>query len=248
MRIIFLLLSFVVLRLTAQVSPVAFSKSTDVVPAIDKSGAITLTAARLKIDLAYPKGKKERPELTVLYQPKSGYYLWHITPHNPNNPDDTGLYLEGLKKRRSVVFADAESLSDFIFAGTIFVKVWRGQAASLDAAVSASIDEIQQGLPIAEGLGQHTDYKFVPVFGLLMGVEAKIPAGVKPFPEGFVCEPNVSSFCPTYNNTIASVTRQAGNWRLVLRNRFDVEVILDQDFELVSIVQLTQPKQGGPPK
>ena len=33
------------------------------------------------------------------------------------------------------------------------------------------------------------------------------------------------------------------NWRLVLRNRYDVEVIVDQNFDLVSAQQLTQPRK-----
>ena len=62
------LLSLVSIPLMAQVSSVAFSDSKDVVPAFDSSGAITLPAARLKVDIAYPHGKKERCELTVVYR------------------------------------------------------------------------------------------------------------------------------------------------------------------------------------
>jgi hypothetical protein len=222
---------------------VALSDSKDVVPAFDSSGAITLPAARLKLDIAYPHGKKERCELTVVYDPKTGHYLWHRLQPNPNNPDDTGLYLNVIKKQRAVAFADPAGLVDFGFAGTIFVKAWQGHADNLDAAVSASINEIQQGLATFEGVGYHRDYKFVPIAGLVRGFNATIPPDIKPFPSGFTCEPNLSAFCPTDNNTIASVSKQGSNWRLVLRNRFDVEVIVDQNFDLVSVQQLTQPKQ-----
>jgi hypothetical protein len=237
-----ILLSLVSIPLMAQVSSVAFSDSKDVVPAFDSSGAITLPAARLKVDVAYPHGKQDRNELTVVYDPKTGHYLWHVAAHNPNNPDDAGVYLKGIKKQRTVAFADPAGLVDFIFAGTIFVKAWQGRADNLDAAVSASTKEIQQGLAVAEGLGYHRDYKFTPVFGPVMGFDAKIPPDVKPFPDGFTCGPILSAFCPTDNDTIASISRQGSNWRLVLSNRFDVEVILDQNFDLVSVQQLTQPK------
>ena|ERR1022692_370956 len=245
MRTKSLLISLVSIPLMAQVSSVAFSDSKDVVPAFDSSGAITLPAARLKVDIAYPHGKHDRNEVTVVYDPKTGHYLWHVAAHNPNNPDDTGLYLNAIKKQRAVAFADPAGLIDFGFAGTIFVKAWQGHADSLDAAVSASTNEMQQGLAVAEGSGYHTDYKFVPIAGPVVGFQAKTPpGGFKPFPSGFTCEaPPRSSFCPTDNNTIASVSRQGSNWRLVLRNRFDVEVILDQNFDLVSLQQLTQPKQ-----
>jgi hypothetical protein len=239
-----LLLSLASIPLMAQVSTVAFSNSKDVVPAFDSSGAITLSAARLKVDIAYPHGKRDRNEFTVVYDPKTGHYLWAVTPHNPNNPDDTGLHLNLIKKQRAVVFADPAGLVDFVFAGTIFVKQWQGHADNLDAAVSASINEAQRGLAVAEGAGYHKDYKFVPIAGPVVGFDAKAPqGGFKPFPPGFTCEPNRSAFCPTDNNTIASISRQGTNWRLVLRNRFDVEVILDQNFDLVSVRQLTQPKQ-----
>jgi hypothetical protein len=45
---------------------------------------------------------------------------------------------------------------------------------------------------------------------------------------------------------IASIGKQGSNWRLVLRSRWDEEVILDQNFNLVSVQQLTQPKQSSP--
>jgi len=43
---------------------------------------------------------------------------------------------------------------------------------------------------------------------------------------------------------IASISKQGSNWRLVLRNRWDEEVILDQNCSLVSVKQLTQPKES----
>ena len=81
-----LLFASVCIPLMAQVSSMAFSDSKDVIPAFDSSGAITLPAARLKVDVAYPKGKKERCELTVVYDLKTGHYLWHRL--EPNHRDD----------------------------------------------------------------------------------------------------------------------------------------------------------------
>src|SRR5712692_6908792 len=92
------LFSLVSIPLMAQVSPVALSDSKDVVPAFDSSGPITLPAARVKLDIAYPRGKKERCELTVVYDPRTGHYLWHRAEPNPNIPDDAGLYLKVIKE------------------------------------------------------------------------------------------------------------------------------------------------------
>ena len=122
------------------------------------------------------------------------------------------------------------------------VKKWQGRAGSLDAAVSASTNDIRQGLATFEGVGFHRDYKFIPVFGLVRGFDAKLPPGYKGIPADFQCEP-FNAFCPSYNNRIASIVKQGANWRLVLRNRYDVEVIVDQNFDLVSAQQLTQPRK-----
>jgi hypothetical protein len=219
------------------------SETKDVVPAFSSAGAITLPAARLKVDATYPHGRKERCELTVVYDPQFGHYLWHISRSNPNDPDNTGVYLKVLQAQRAVPFSDAAGLIDFGFAGTVFAKAWTGQASSLDAAVAASINEMQQQLPAKEHGTYHLDYKFVPVFGLVPGFNAQLPPGFKPMPDGFACLPNTVSFCPGDKNTIASITKQGSNWRLVLRNRYDEEVIVDQNFNLLSMQQLTQPKQ-----
>jgi hypothetical protein len=235
-----LFLSLLTIPLYAQVSPVASSESKDVVPAFDSSGAITLPAARLKVDVTYPNGKKERFELTVVYDPHAGHYLWH---HFPPEPDDTGMYLMAMKAQRDVPFADQTALVDFGFASLPFVKAWQGQADSLDAAVSASLNEIQQGLAAFEGSGYHMDYKLVPVAGQVVGFDSKVPPGFKPIPSEFRCEP-LQPVCQDYKNTIASISKQGSNWRVVLRNRWDEEVILDQNFNLVSVKQLTQPKES----
>jgi hypothetical protein len=236
-----LLLSLMGIPLLAQVSPVASSDSRDAIPAFASSGTVSLPAARLKVDIDYPHGKKDRRELTVVYDPTTGYYLWNVTNSNPNRPDDVGVRLTIMKAQGTVEFVDATGLVQFDFGDGLFVKTWRGRAASLDAAVSAATNEIRQDLATFEGVGFHRDYKFVPIFGPMRGFDAKIPPGYRPIPREFRCEA-FNAFCPSDNNRIVSVSKQGNNWRLVLRNRFDVEVILDQNFDLVSAQQLTQPK------
>lgn len=237
-----LLVSFVSIPLLAQVSPVAFTDSKDTVPGLSSSGAISLPAARLKIDIDSPRGKKERRELTVVYESTSGYYLWNISNRNPNRPDDVGVRLKIMKDQGTVQFVDATGLIQFAFGDGLAVKMWRGRAGSLDAAVSASMNDIREGLATFDGLGFHRDYKFIPIFGPMIGFDAKVPPGYKPVPREFYCAP-FNAFCPSDNNRIVSITKQGTNWRLVLRNRFDVEVILDQNFDLVSAQQLTQPQK-----
>ena len=236
-----LLVSLVSIPLLAQVSRVAFTDSRDTVPAVSSSGGISLPTARMKIDADYPRGKKERLEMTVVYEPASGYYLWNIGRTGSNKPD--GVRLKTMKEQKEVVqFVDATGLIQFFFGDGLGVKKWQGRAGSLDAAVTAATNDVREGLADAEGRGFHRDFKFIPIFGPLMGFDAKVPPGYKPIPRDFRCE-ELNSFCPSYNNRIASVSKQGANWRLVLRNRYDVEVIVDQNFDLVSAQQLTQPRK-----
>jgi len=239
-RIELAMLALVSLPVAAQVSPVAFSESKDTVPAFGPSGPIMLPAARLQIDVTYPHGKKERIETTVLYDPQTGHYLWHLMAP-VHNVDDTGRYIQAIKSQKSLAFADTSGLMDFIYPSGLFAKAWRGSADSLDDAVSATLTEIQQGVPAHEASLWHMDYKFLPVFGLVRNVDAQLPAGYEPIDGGaFMCSP-LQQFCPPGTTVIASITKQGRNYRLLIRNRFDVEVILDHNLDLVSAKQLTQP-------
>ena len=234
------LLTLASIPLAAQVSTVALSASSDSVTAFASSGAITLPTARVKLDINYPHGRQERCELTVVYDPQSGYYLWHHTELASGIPD--GVHLGLIKTHRTAVFADPAGLVYFLFGQMMGAKVWNARADSLDAAVSRSIDEIRGDLASYEHRNWHSDYKFIPVFGLIRGFTAKLPPGFKRIPDGFSCKP-LHSMCDDASNTIVSVSRQGANWRLVLRNRWDEEVILDKDFNILSMQQLTQPSQ-----
>jgi hypothetical protein len=68
-----LLLSLLGFSLMAQVTRVPLSESKELVPAFNSSGAITLPVADLQLDIVYPNGKRERCELTVVYDPETGH-------------------------------------------------------------------------------------------------------------------------------------------------------------------------------
>jgi hypothetical protein len=138
--------------------------------AFDSSGAITLPAAHLKIDVAYPRGKKEQCELTVVYNPQTQYYLWHAIDYNPRRPSATKVRLKDNKAKRVIAFADTAELVEFSLYDGLFAKVWRNRADSLDAAVSAATEQVRQGLALYEGVGFQRDYKLIPVFGVPFGL------------------------------------------------------------------------------
>jgi hypothetical protein len=224
------------LNLVAQVTPVTFSKSKDVVSAFSSSGVISLPSVSIQLDLSYPHGKKDRRSLSVVYDPQSRYYFWHISAGPATSVK--GDFADLTKSQKEALYADSTGIFAFLLTSDLWVKAHTSQADGLDAAESTSIDQIQQGLSALEaGYRPRTgpsmpawpwDYKPIDV-GTVLSVD-------------FSCSPLRAS-CQDTLNTIVSVGKQGNHWRLVLRNRWDVEVILDQNFNLVSARQLTQPKQ-----
>lgn len=246
MRTTHLMLTLVSVSLMAQVTPQASSESKDEISGIDSIGARTLTTSRLTLDVTYPRGKKqERLELTVVHDPKGGYYLWHSINVNSDQLGNVGNRLKVMKERRVVVFAEPTSLVEFAFGDVLAASVWRRRAETADAAVSASIDEIRQGLALLEDGRSLKATKLVPFLDEKKVSGGKTPVEVRKMWQEFRCE-DFNSFCPSTNNTIASITKQGSNWRLLLRNRFDVEVILDQNFDLISVTQSTLPPPEKP--
>lgn len=212
----------------------AFSDSKDVVPAFSSFGAITLPAVHLQLDVTYPRGKKERRDLSVVYDPQSGHYLWHLAAFPA--PANTGRFIDAVNSHKEIVYADADGLFDFVFKSDLWVKVYTLRADSLDAAELAAFSEIQPGLASFErGYQPRTspapppwpwDYKPVDLRNAITA--------------DFGCLP-MRADCKDDLNTIVSVGKQGSNWRVVLRNRWDQEVILDSNFNFVSTQRLPSP-------
>ena len=231
-----LLLSLMSVPLMAQVAPVTSSESRDVVSAFSSSGAVTLPIVRLQLDLSYPHGKKDRRNLSVVYDSQNRHYFWHLSTGPV--PAVKGDFTDLTKSQKEVLYADSTGLFAFLFSTDLWVKAYTLQADSLDAAETSAISQIEQGLAALEAGYQPRTGPSMPAW----------PWDYKPIDLGkiitaeFSCGP-LRSNCPDALNTIVSVNKQGNNWRVVLRNRWDEEVILDQNFDLVSVQQLTQPKQ-----
>lgn len=234
-------------RLSAQsaVSPVAFSESKDVVPAFSDSGSITLPIARLQVDVNNPGGKKERGDLVVVYDPQGRHHFWRYTALN--SASDAGSWLNDFKSGDASVYTASDKLIEF--AG-YSVTEHKTQSNGLDDAVTAAIGEIGGKLPMPPG--QRTDSVVLPLTGgpVLVGFKGTITKALptfNPLPREFSRAPYGSKdfkvtggIGPT---TYVSISRKGTNWRLVLRNRWDEEVILDANYNAVSSQQLTFPKQ-----
>jgi hypothetical protein len=220
------LLVFACIPLAAQqsVSPVGLSEAKDVVPAFSSSGAITLPAVHLQLNIKYPRGKKERGDLTVIYDPQTGHYLWRYSALRSSA--DNSSFIGDIKASKEAIYTDSAGLVDFVFPQALFVKLYTSMANSLDAAEGLGISEIQRGLASFEG-GYHWDYKAIDVR--------------KAITQDFRCLP-MHANCQDQLNTIVSIGKQGSNWRLVLRNRWDQEIILDSNFSLLSTQRLTSPQ------
>jgi hypothetical protein len=232
MRIIPLLLAATCVPLAAQqsVSQVAFSESKDSIPAFAPYGATTLAAARLQLDIVYPHGMKERGDLTVVYDPQGGHYFWRYRPFN--SPSDTYSYLDALKSGGETVYAQPTGLINFSLLSWLFIEEHKNSANSLDAAERASIAEIERGLPVFEMSRYYTNPH-----------QVSLEAVGREFSCAPYGSPEFNGMCQDHLNKIVSISQQGNNWRLVLRNRWDEEVVLDSKFNLVSTRRLTQPPE-----
>src|SRR5258708_7815145 len=113
MRTNHILLTITCVRLAAQVTPVAFSESKDVVATFSSSGPITLPAAHLQLNISYPSGRKERGDLAVVQDPQTSHYLWRYEALH--SAAEKGSFLDAFKSGRDVPYADSATLVDFIF-------------------------------------------------------------------------------------------------------------------------------------
>jgi hypothetical protein len=229
------LLSILTLSLVAQqsVSPVPFSETKDVVLAFSSSGAITLPAVHLQLDLTYPSGKKERSDLSVVHNPRNGRYLWRVAEGTA--PAYTDHFLEALKSHK--IYEDADGLFDFVSRGYLWVKVYTLRADSLEAAKRAAIKEIEHGIPSIERgyvpspTGPSDPWPWDSVHVSL------------PISSEFICGSPARADCPSPSlDTIVSISKEGRNWRLVLRNHWNQEVVLDSEFKLLSTQRLGPPQ------
>jgi hypothetical protein len=231
----------------SSVTPVTSSESQDVIPAFSASGPITLPVMRRLIDVNYANGKKERADLLVVFEPGTGHYFWrHSVLSSPN---DTSGWLATFKSRSSAIYVTPNGLVEFLGGSNLIEH--RSKANSLGNAESASIDEVRRNLSASQRIRSLLGVsKLVPILDAprLVGFEKypqtnRLP-GFVPIPREFICG-GVSyrlgdKPCP-HGTLVVSISKQGENWRLVLRNRWDVEIILDPNFNAVSSKQLTAP-------
>jgi len=208
-------------------SVLVFTDSRYTVAAFTSSGEIPLPAAHLQLDLTYPDGKTACRDLSLVYDPRNQYYLWRLA--EADAPAYTNRFLKDLEFHK--VYADADGIVGFVSRGGVLgIKEGRSRAASVNAADRAAMDEIEQHLaglergylPPTPGLPRQWPWDS-KVINLGPSISPEFSCG---FPLRDHCEPGL--------DTIVSIGRQGRNWRLVLRNHWDQEIVLGAGFQLVS--------------
>jgi hypothetical protein len=211
------------------VSVVGFSESRHAFAAFSPNGEVTLPVARRQLDIEFPGGtkRKERGDLMVVYDPATGHYFWRYAPQ-PKGAE-TATFLSGLQDGAERVFAEPEELVDFYIPGALYAQAHTERAKSLEAAEEASTEDIRRQVarPGTTAIGMAaTD------------VRATSKTTYIDITSDWACpqagQPGWGANCTTWNPSILSISHDGGLWRLVIRNRWDLEQVLDSQFHIVS--------------
>jgi hypothetical protein len=227
MRSIATVFSLLCVSLTAEesVSKVAFSELKGTIRAFSSSGEITLPTIRVQLEIRHAGGKNEHGDLLVVHDTQSGHYFWRYA--RANHVGDARNWLTELESGRATVYTTPGAIFFIYMPGNLWVQEHRGSSLTLDGAESASIEEIQRMLPVFASNGYDTGMKEV-VLARAIGME-------------FACSSErseISRQCGFGIKSFVSISREGDGWRLILRNRWDQEVILDSLFNLVSTRRL----------
>lgn len=234
MRLIF---GFIFISLPAigqsAVSAVALTESRQPVRAFSALGEISISSLRVQVDVPNSEKaeKKERGDVLIVYNPETGHYLWRY--HAFDSPGHTYRFLEVATSGREALYVEKDRILSFV-TGWPWITEYHDRAETLDAAKEAVFGWLQRGHPtLSKGGGKAGPLPLNISKGQILG----------PIPREFFCGPEPGrSDCPQGDRTqIVSISKQGENWRLVFRNHWDQETILDAKFNPLSTRRLTQP-------
>lgn len=229
---------FLLFSLTAlaqpSVSSVAFTESRQPVRAFSAFGETSIPSVRVQVDVPNSENaeKKERGDVLIIYNPETGHYLWRY--HAFHSADDTYSSLESATSGRVALYLEKDRILSFT-TGWPWISEYHERAQSLDAAKQAVFGWLERGHPtLSKGGGRKVEST---------PLDLKEGATLGGIPRECFCGPEPRrSDCPQWDKTqIVSVSKQGENWRLVWRNLWDQETILDAKFKPLSTRRLTPP-------
>jgi hypothetical protein len=224
------------IQATAQagsVSAVEFTESRQRVRAFSAFGETSLPSVRVQVDVPDSDNaeKNERGDVLIVYNPETGHYLWRY--HAFNSPGDTYSFLEAATSGREALYVEKDRILSFV-TGWPWITEYHDRAESLDAAKVAVFGWLERGHPTLSKAG-----------GKVGPAPLDLSKGqtLGPIPREFFCGPEPRrSDCPQGDRTqIVSISKQGENWRLVRRNHWDQETILDAKFNPLSTRRLPEP-------
>ena len=130
------------------------------------------------------------------------------------------------------IYAAPDAIYYFYLPAGLYVDRHWARASDLESAVKASIDEMKDNLQ---------RHKMIEIKSHSSpGLKAMGSVG-----QDFSCPwPPTSPICPPSKNKIVSISRKEGNWILVLRRRYDQELIIDSAKKFVSTRKLSEGEIG----
>ena len=215
-------LSLTPLMAQLQIEKVPPPEARHMIQGFSASGSISLQAISIHLTFRQADGRSAGGELMVLRDPGTGHFMWTFVQSSQPN-ESKGLLLREYQAPTHAIWVASEGLIDFSLAGQLHLTKYAQRSGSLDIAERLSLEELKRALLTVE-----KDRFRRNAVQLL----------IKEFDRDFSCPP-LSAICLDYKSTIESVSKDGDNWRLVLRNRYDVELMFDSKFNWVSTKQLT---------
>lgn len=205
--------------------------SSHVIEAAYPRGPISLQLRNFSVHLTYPKYGPEDGGISVLYDPASMYYAWIYAPdQGPDDPERSSTPGALFKKYESKQLAVAIR-SDGMFTfdqhpREIRIKEWRGKAEGMGDASKKSIEEVRLRLPGSGG---------GPWPGLEEGHLVKLPASLG---NEFYFPPMTPVEMWT---TINRISYEDNHWIIVIENQWRQELVLDDNYSILSTKKLNEP-------
>ena len=207
-------------------------ESTRITEASSPSGVVSLQLRNFSVNATYPKYGTEPGGVSVAYDPASRFYTWYFADDDPRDPpsyESPGALfrqlIRQLQDRRLVAYVLPDKMVTLeLWLPRIHVKEWPNKAESLEDAVKKSMEEIRQRLLQCGG-------------GRWPGYDLEKHTQLPDFGFNFYGPPLSPIDMPT---TIARVSFEKGQWRIVLENQWRQEVVLDKNYSMLTTKRLQE--------
>ena len=184
-----------------------------------------LVIREVRVKTPLPGGRNHHGELIIGHDANSGFAWWIL--HNDYN-SRLGESVEWFAAHSATAILDDRAVVFWdVNPGSLFASEVRSlTAASPDEAQQKVMDEIRQHAGELEGHGQWRRSHFIDI---------QLPPEV---PLDFWVRPGESFLRSPPATRITSAVREGKTWKLLVKDRWTMEVILDDSYKFVSFRRL----------